>query len=235
MPIPIYTIKNLNFSKGDKFQLHIKQFDIHRGACYVFTGCMGSGKTTLLDILYSQRSIKDGVINFEEKEIQSYSKREYMESVAVVPQIFYPKWGTVKKYIYKTIQSYSHVKKPEKHLNSIVKKMNLDKLLNRKMKSLTPGELRWILLAAKIAADTKVLFIDEYEQHLGKEDLNILSSILYRKVNYDGITLIATTRNQDLFNRLASVKITLENGRIISLRSFGKKREKYKKVIKRKA
>ena len=53
MPIPIYTIKNLNFSQGDNFQLHIKQFDIHRGACYVFAGCMGSGKTTLSNILLS--------------------------------------------------------------------------------------------------------------------------------------------------------------------------------------
>ena len=83
-------------------------------------------------------------------------------------------------------------------------------------------------MAAQIAADTKVLFIDEYEQHLGKEDLKKLNSILYRKINFDGVTVIVSTQNKDTLNRLASVYITLENGRITSLRSFSKKRDKYR-------
>ena len=60
------------------------------------------------------------------------------------------------------------------------------------------------------------------------EELKKLNNILYRKINYDGVTLIATTQNKDLFNRLASVTITLENGRITSLRSFSKKKDNYR-------
>ena len=86
MPIPIYTIKNLHISKGNEFQLYIKHFEIHRGACYVFTGEMGSGKTTLLDILYSQKKLDKGEIKFEEKDIHSYSKRQYKRHIAIVPQ-----------------------------------------------------------------------------------------------------------------------------------------------------
>ena len=70
--------------------------------------------------------------------------------------------------------------------------------------------------------------IDEYEQHLGKEDLKKLNNILHRKINYDGITLITTTQNKDFLNRLSSVTITLENGRITSLRSFSKKKDNYR-------
>ena len=106
--------------------------------------------------------------------------------------------------------------------------MNISILLKRKMKSLTPGELRWVVLAAQIAADTKVLFIDEYELHLGKEELKNLNNILYRKIHYDGITLITATQNKDLIKRLASVTITLENGKITSLRSFSKKKDNYR-------
>ena len=55
MPIPLYSIKNLHIkNKNKKERLQIKQFDIHRGACYVFVGHRGSGKTTFLDILYSR-------------------------------------------------------------------------------------------------------------------------------------------------------------------------------------
>jgi len=225
MPIPIYSIKELQVSQGDKDKLHIKQFDIHRGACYVFEGRMGSGKTTLLNILYSRKNYGKGEIQFEEKNISNYSYKEYQEQISMVPQIFIPPWGIVDNYILKTIQRYPYIKNPDKHRNEIVRKMKISSLLQRKMKSLTPGELRWVVLAAQIASDTKVLLIDEYEQHLSKDDLKILNNILYRKINYDGITLITTTQNKDILNSLASVIITLENGKITSLRSFNKKRK----------
>ena len=231
MPIPIYSIKDLHFS-NQKNELFIKQFDIHRGACYVFEGKMGSGKTTLLDILYSRRKINAGDIHFEQKNIKSYSNKEYQNQIAVVPQRFISPWGTVKNYIFKTIKKYSHIKNVDKHFDSIVKKMNLSLLLNRKMKTLTPGECRWVVLASQIASDAKVLFIDEYELHLGKDDINKLNNILYRKINYDGVTLITSTHNRDLLSRLASVIITLENGRIIGLRSFSKRKENNKKYKK---
>ena len=231
MPIPIYSIKELHFSNHEN-ELFIKQFDIHRGACYVFEGKMGSGKTTLLDILYSTRKIDDGDIHFEQKNIRLYSNKEYQNQIAVVSQKFIPPWGTVENYIFKTIRKYSHIKNVNKHFDSIVNKMKLSLLLNRKMKTLTPGECRWVVLAAQIASDTKVLFIDEYELHLGKDDINKLNNILYRKINYDGVTLITSTHNRDLLSRLASVIITLEKGRIIGLRSFSKRKENNKKYKK---
>ena len=228
MPIPLYSIKDLHIKNGKEERLRVKQFDIHRGACYVFEGNMGSGKTTLLEVLYSRRNIGKGKIIYEEKDMQSYSAREYQAQIAVVPQKFSAPWGTVENYMHKTIRKYSHIKNPVKRLDEFGRKMSMPNMLKRKMKSLTPGELRWVVLAAQIAVDSKVLFIDEYEQHLGKEQLKILNNILYRKIHYDGITLIATTQNKDFIKRLASVTITLENGRITSLRSFSKKRDNYR-------
>ena len=89
------------------------------------------------------------------------------------------------------------------------------------------GELRWVVLATMIGADSKVLFIDEIELHLSKKDQATLLSILHRKINYDGVTLITSTQNKDLLSRIASVTITLENGRIASVRSAGKKKGRY--------
>ena len=234
MPIPLYSINDLYIKNGKALRLQIKQFDIHRGACYVFDGRMGSGKTTFLEILYSPSKVEKGAINFEAKDINSYFNREYQNQIAVVPQKFSPPWGIVENYILKTLRRYSHIKNPDKRCDEIVRKMNMSSLLKRKIKSLTPGELRWVVLAAQIAADTKVLFIDEYEQHLGKEDIKQLNNILYRKINYDGITLISTTQNKDIFTRLASIIITLEKGKITSLRSYGKKKDNYRNKRKNK-
>ena len=87
------------------------------------------------------------------------------------------------------------------------------------MRSLTPSQLRWVVLAGNIATDAKILFIDEIELHLGRSDINTLTRILYRKCNYDGVTIIATTQNKEYFTKLSSVSITLNAGRITSVRS----------------
>ena len=93
-----------------------------------------------------------------------------------------------------------------------------------KVRNLTPSQFRWVDLAAKIGSNPKVLFIDEMELHLSKDNIHILSKLLYRKCNYDGVTLVCTSQNADMFKNLSSVVITLKHGRISSLRSRGSKR-----------
>ena len=125
MPIPIYTIQDLFITKGTDVKLSIKQFDIHRGACYAFEGRMGSGKTTFLETLYLRKKISKSKIIFEEKDIYKYSFNDYKKQIAVVPQNFRVPWGRVRNYMLKTLKSYGHINNPERRLNDISKKMKL--------------------------------------------------------------------------------------------------------------
>ena len=43
--------------------------------------------------------------------------------------------------------------------------------------------------------------------------------ILQRKSNYDGVSIIASTLNPELISSIASVHLTLSDGRISSVRS----------------
>ena len=118
----------------------------------------------------------------------------------------------------------------------ICKKMNISKsILNLKMKYLSPGQLRWILLAGGIGADTKVLLIDEIELHLPTEQLNLLLKILNKKCNYDGVTIIITTQKIDLLKKIGSIFVNLEEGKIMSVRSPNKRqgRRSSNKVYKK--
>ena len=49
MKNPIYDIKNLSYQKKTNTLLNIKNFEIHRGACYMISGNMCSGKTLFLN------------------------------------------------------------------------------------------------------------------------------------------------------------------------------------------
>jgi len=89
---------------------------------------------------------------------------------------------------------------------------------------LTPGQLRWVVLAAAIAADTKVLLIDEIEKHLSPDALMNVVRILYKKSNYDGNTVIVTTLNAEALKKMVTIFITMNSGRISSVRSATKRR-----------
>ena len=91
------------------------------------------------------------------------------------------------------------------------------------MKHLSPGQLRWVLLAIGIGSDTKVLLVDEIEQHLPTEQLNLLLKVLHKKCNYDGVTMIITTQKTEILKKIASIFVNLENGKITSVRSPNKK------------
>ena len=62
-------------------------------------------------------------------------------------------------------------------------------------------------------------FSDELELHLSMVKIKNLCKVLYRKVNFEGITIIATTQNKDFFTNLTSVGININHGRITSVRS----------------
>ena len=222
---PIYEIENINYKKHDNLLLRIKKFEIYRGACYLFKGDMGSGKTLLLNILNKHNKNYSGNVLYDGKNLKNISNNSYKKEISIVHQIQRrPFFTTSYKYIYNNIRKNNSRDRAEKFINSIIRTMNLKFLLNIKIRDLTPSQFRWVDLAAKIAANPKVLFIDEMDQHLNKDNINILTKLLYRKCNYDGVTLICSSQIASLFSSLVSVTISLKHGRISSLRSRSRKK-----------
>jgi len=229
MKNPIYQINNLTYINNNNTILNIKNFEIHRGTCYMFSGNMASGKSLLLDALTKNVKKYNGNILYNDKNLNTYSKKIYNNDIAVVSQsVKMPYFKTVKEYLINEISKKHNDTTLEKKLNNIITVMDIKYLLDKKVRSLSPSQTRWIELASKIASYPKILFIDEIEQHLSKKNMESLSKILYRKCNYDGVTLIATTQNPEMFSNLISVNITLNQGRITKVRSFTHKTKKHR-------
>jgi len=226
MQIPIFSLDKVEVKKDNSNILKINNFEIHRGAAYFIQGNMAAGKTTLLNLIAKESIPSSGTILYEDENLHSISKNVFLKDLAYVTQSFRVPWGTVKKFIYKTLKKYPHIANIDKKIVNISRQMDIADLLDTKMSSLSPGQIRWVVLAANIAADSKVLIIDELEQHLGGHHIKQLNKILYKKCNYDGVTLIASTQNKSFFqSHLASVIITLEKGKIYSVRSSPAKKK----------
>jgi len=224
MKNPIFRIENLKYSKKNNILLNIKNFEIHRGACYMVSGGMCSGKTLLLNILTKNTKKFKGEVLYDNLKLSTMSKKKLLNDISFVKQ-------EEKRCYFKTVEKYIKDEISKKHNDSTLKKkfnhivtvMDIKYLLNEKIRNLSPGQFRWINLAAKISSYPKILIIDEIEQHLSKKNIECLSKILYRKCNYDGVTLIITSQNADYFRNIISVNVTLNQGRITRLRSFSNK------------
>ena len=229
MKKPIYRINNLSYIKNNNTILNIKNFEIHRGTCYMISGNMASGKTLFIETLSKKINSYQGDIIYNDKNLKSYSVKKYYNDVAVVSQVSKPPFFKgVKEFIKGEISKRHKDATSEKKFENIVTMMDIKYLLDKKVRHLTPSQFRWVDLASKIASYPKVLFIDELELHLSKKNMDSLSKILYRKCNYDGVTLIASTQNPDFFSNLISVNISLNQGRITKVRSFTHKSKKRK-------
>ena len=234
MKNPIYSINKISISKNNNKTLDIRKLDIHRGSCYVIYGDIGSGKSTLLNLLCKKEPASNGAIFYENDDLNSISARTYHKDVYHVPQGLKLPWFqiSVQDYIDKKVSSHASIADPKKRVNNIINKMKLNKYLERDYRKLSQGERRWIELAVSIACDTKVLLIDGFGQYLGEERMNILSQILYRKINFDGVTLIVCTHARERLSRIASVFIRLDQGKIVSVRSKINHSAPYKKSKK---
>ena len=65
MKKPIYKIKDLSFEKNDLKILNIKNFEIHRSACYLFNGNMASGKTFTQDQIRKYQNMDANAVQAE--------------------------------------------------------------------------------------------------------------------------------------------------------------------------
>jgi len=220
MQTPLFSMNDVLIKNNNLQRLYVKSFDIHRGAIYLLSGKPGSGKTTFLETISKKIKISKGSILYEGNELNTIKNDNYNNELAFVSQVDKPRWFSVERYMLKIISKTSHRKDNAKtYMEKICKKLNCSYLINRKIKDLTPGQLRLIMLAAAIAADTKLLVIDEIEQHLSKEMLKTIIKLLQRKSNYDGVSVIASTLNPENISNIPHVSITLSDGRITSVRS----------------
>ena len=225
MQEPIYSIKNLSISNNKHKVLSINKFDLHRGAMYLFSGFIGSGKSTLMNILSKNKSINDGELFYEDKDINKISLSNYKKDIVYLDQINKRPWlgGTVKNYMLKKIKANLKTDY-KKAFRKICNTMKIPKyLLDMDISTISEGEFRWVNLSISIAIDSKVLIINYLEKNLDFNRKVILNRVLKRKASYDGVTIIASSYNPDLFKMSTSVSIKIDRGRITQVRSLGHK------------
>ena len=189
---------NLNIKKGEIFSL---------------LGPNGAGKSTLINSICGVVNFNSGTIKINGYDnIKEYRKARQI--TGIVPQELYlESFETVWKNI-----NYSRglFGKPKNHkyVEDLLKMLSLWDKKDSKIKELSGGMKRRVLIAKALSHQPKLLFLDEptasIDVELRKETWDIV-----RKLNKNGTTILLTTHYIEEAEELSSRVAIINDGKII--------------------
>jgi len=186
---------------------------INSGEIFALLGPNGAGKSTLIHAIC-------GIINFDKGkiEVNGYDvKKNYKEArslIGIVPQelnleVFETVWNNVN-------YSRGLYGKPPNHkyIENLLKELSLWDKKDSKLRELSGGMKRRVLIAKALSHEPKVLFLDEPTASVDVELRKDMWEVV-KRLRETGVTIILTTHYIEEAEEISSRVGIINNGKII--------------------
>jgi len=215
-------IKFENVSKiyfPDTVVLQEINFEIRKGEFVSIVGKSGSGKTTLTRLILGLEEPTEGEVFFENinlKDINSSAIQELRRKIGVIYQD-YKLLPT--KTVYENVSYIMAVEgKPDKEIQCEVPKVldiiGLEGKEHNFPSELSGGEQQRLAIARALVNHPEIIIADEPTGNLDPYNTYEVISLL-QKINLAGTTVILSTHDREVINKLGKRVITLEKGKVI--------------------
>jgi len=187
--------------------------DVKQGEILAMLGPNGAGKTTLISIICGIVTPSSGTVTVDGFDIiKNY--RETRSRIGMVPQeLNLENFETVFDTVSYSRGLYGKSPKPE-HIEKILKDLSLWEKKDQKLRQLSGGMKRRVLIAKALSHEPKILFLDEptagVDVELRKEMWKVVDSL--RKT---GVTIILTTHYIEEAEAIADRIGVINQGEII--------------------
>jgi ABC-2 type transport system ATP-binding protein len=212
--LPILSISNLSKTYASGFKaLKNVDLEIRPGEIFALLGPNGAGKTTLIGIVCGIVNASEGTVSVAGHDIVRDS-RAARSLIGLVPQelttdAFETVWATV---------SFSRglFGKPANpaHIEKVLKDLALWEKRNSKIRTLSGGMKRRVLIAKALSHEPKILFLDEPTAGVDVE-LRAHMWEIVRALRASGVTVILTTHYIDEAEEMADRIGVINNGELI--------------------
>jgi ABC-2 type transport system ATP-binding protein len=226
---PIISVSNLSKTYASGFQA-LKQvdLDIRRGEIFALLGQNGAGKTTLISIICGIVNPTEGSVRVDGKDIVA-DYRAARSTIGLVPQelttdAFESVWATVSfsRGLFGKPPNPAYIEKVLRDLSLWDKKDN-------KIRTLSGGMKRRLMIAKALSHEPRVLFLDEPTAGVDVELRRDMWNLV-RSLRDSGVTIILTTHYIDEAEEMADRIGVIRKGEIILveektelMRKLGKK------------
>ena len=205
-----YQIGEESFNALSGINLKIKQ-----GEFVVILGPSGAGKSTLLNILGGMDSATSGKIVVGGEEITKYNDKELTKYRATSVGFIFQFYNILPSLtVLENVNLIKDVTKTVKDAPEAIKKVGLEKHMNKFPSELSGGEQQRVSIARAIMKNPKILLCDEptgaLDSRTGAEILKIL-----KKEADEDTTVIIVTHNS-LIADVADRVIRIKNGKVES-------------------
>ena len=188
-------------------------------------GKSGSGKTTLFHILDGITRPDRGEVYVAGQNISRMRKRAFVEfrrkNMGYVFQDFklIPEFSVVDNITFPV--DLDREKIDEFYLNLLLEELDIKALKDRLVSSLSGGEQQRLCIARAIVNNPKLLICDEPTGNLDPDTSMGIMKVL-DDINKMGTTIVMTTHNRDIVNKMQKRVIVLEEGKIVKDYERGK-------------
>ncbi len=228
----IISVKGLSksYASGHK-ALDNVDLEIHRGEIFALLGPNGAGKTTLISIICGIVNPTSGVVQADGHDIIK-DFRAARGKIGLVPQeiavdAFEKVWNTV------TFSRGLYGKPPNpQFVESVLKDMSLLDKKDSKIRSLSGGMKRRLMIAKALSHEPTILFLDEPTAGVDVELRRTMWDKV-RELRSRGVTIILTTHYieeaQEMADRIGIIskgKIILVDEKAALMQKLGKRQLK---------
>ncbi|MDO9182960.1 MAG: ABC transporter ATP-binding protein [Bacteriovorax sp.] len=206
-------IRGIKKSYGADFSLHDVNLEVKMGRIFALLGPNGAGKTTLVKLILNLMHQDSGEIKIKDVSSLLAASRS---GVGFIPEkfSFFPYYtvrgvleffGTMKGLMGSDLKS---------QIDNALKDLNIDELQNRKLQSLSKGQMQRTGLAALLVGQHDVLILDEPFSGLDPIGMRDLKDII-RKQRADGKTIFLNSHILSEMEQLCDDVAILNKGEIL--------------------
>jgi ABC-2 type transport system ATP-binding protein len=209
-------LKIFNVSKvyNNKFQaLDNLSLKINKGEIFALLGPNGAGKSTLINTVCGILNFDEGTITVDELDIKT-QYRKARSLIGIVPQelnleAFETVWDNVNysRGLYGKPPNLPYTEK-------LLKELSLWDKKNSKLRELSGGMKRRVLIAKALSHEPKVLFLDEPTASVDVELRRDMWEVV-KRLKQEGVTIILTTHYIEEAEEIADRVGIINNGKII--------------------
>lgn len=210
---------NVTKKYSDNFCLEDVNITINQGEFVSIVGHSGAGKTTLTKLILAEEFPTNGQIYFESTDIHKLSSKDLTNFRRKVGIVFQDFRLLPNKTVYENIAfAMEAVDKEEEEIREDVPRvLELVGLSGKEHlfpHQLSGGEKQRLAIARAIITQPELIIADEPTGNLDPINTNEVVNLL-KKINELGTTIILTTHNRTVIDRIKNRVITLENGRVV--------------------
>lgn len=213
-------IKNITFGYNEKNDIISNlSCEFHKGRVIRINGANGRGKTTLIDIICGLLKPKDGMVLYDDLNIDNIKSTSIKKLIGIIPQETYLFNDTIKNNIKlgRDIDDNEIISLANKlGFNDIVngEKVNMNLMLTNNGENLSGGQRRKITILRGLIHDPQIIILDEAMTFLDEESKRNLCKYI-EEIKENKIIILVSHENVQYID--IDFDLEIENEVIINL------------------